>query len=230
MKKESNGWARGVSEAFLERSHCPLSAWIKYAPVNDAQEFALKALTAWVTDPDNPRWYPEGFKTGAAFLIGPPGVGKSFIARSFFAKAEALYDVDGDCWPPVWVNCPALMRWLPRAGDYWDYNDLFESKSTWPEPPFGWMAGAEWLFLDDLREPRNDAERQFVIDLFDTREGFSHQGAVVTTNLNAEALLKIYGERTFDRMNNGALWIPMEGKSLRRPQPVKVDRESEVNL
>lgn len=92
------------------------------------------------------------------------------------------------------------------------------------------MAGAEWLFLDDLREPRNDAERQFVIDLFDAREGFSVQGALVTTNLDAKALLKIYGERTFDRMNNGALWIPMEDKSLRRPQPVTVDRESEVNL
>lgn len=208
--------------------------WDDFTPANEAQGFAYRVLSTWLTHPDNPTWFPDDFQEGMAMLIGPPGVGKTYLAHRLFSKVRRMYCADAGEWPAIWVSAPSLMNWLPRAGDYWDFQssllgaDLFEDLS-----PFAKMVVSQWLFIDDLREPRDKAERDFIVNLFDARtdqQPINTLSGVITTNLDPDTLKRAYGERTFDRLNAGALWIPMLGNSLRRPQALRLERESEVNL
>lgn len=194
--------------------------WKDFKPANEAQELAFKSLSQWALDEANPSQYAKGFSSGQAMLIGPPGVGKSYLARTFFERVRSIPSPE-DFWPALWVNAPVLMKWLPNAGQYWDYQSSVGASGNFEDlTPFAKMACASWLFLDDLREPRNAAERDFIVDLFDARseDDYIVEGGCITTNLDAASIKNLYGERTFDRINRGALWLPMQGKSLRRPQ------------
>lgn len=203
--------------------------WNGFIPANEAQDFAYRALQGWVKS-ENPHWFPEGFVSGIAMLLGAPGVGKSYLAAAFYDRIHSL--ICEESHPAVWIDAQSLMNWLPLAGDYWNYkdDDYWDGKPS----PFGRMILTSWLFLDDLRKPRTLAEKQLIVDLFDARSQpeitILNGCGVITSNLSAEQLREAYGDRTFDRMNAGALWLPMNGKSLRRPQPIKVKREAEVKL
>lgn len=203
--------------------------WNAFKPANDAQDFAYRALQTWVKS-EKPIWFPGGFIDGIAMLVGTPGVGKSYLAAAFYERIHPL--ICEEDYPAIWVDAQALMNWLPHAGEYWNYqnDDYWDNRPS----PFGRMVLTSWLFLDDLRKPRTAAERQFIVDLFDARSQPDivklNGCGLITSNLSAEQIREAYGDRTFDRMNAGALWLPMNGKSLRRPQPIKVNREAEVKL
>lgn len=221
--KKNDDWTSGVEDFFINHSH--EDKWATFQAANEEQSNVHRILSEWVTDPEGPNFYPINYKSGFAFLMGRPGVGKSHLAWAFFSRIKPLVcEKDGD-WPAIWADMPSLMRWLPKAGDYWDYSNLRESNNEYEEPPFARMVLSSWLFLDDLREPANELERKFIIDLFDDRSresNGSYASGLITTNMNSEALLDFYGARTFDRMNDGALWLPMKSSSMRRPQAFKI--------
>lgn len=172
-----------------------------YLPTTSKQEAGLalaKAVAEEACASEGPR---------AVFVLGPPGVGKTHMAVAILREALTFsvdYESDGDTDP--WTY--RFARW----------GDLEDDWCAWPrrdDVAFRELVEANLLVLDDLQVPGERAA-QGLNRLIDLRYCRNAAGVtVVTANLNVKDLRDAVGERTFDRLREGARLLILDGASYR---------------
>lgn len=194
----------------------PRATWADYPAANAGQLAAYQRLRAWLDDPERID------RIGAAVLMGPPGVGKTDLLGSLFQ--HTAYRDEEQEWPSTWIKWPSLVRLCAEA-----------TRLRILDPHNGWHATdlvtqfalAGSVFIDDFRAPTNACEKRFLQHVLDIRdEWLGHWQGGWTTNLDCDELLQALGHRHFDRLNDCALWLPMQGRSLRQPAIVPVPEQT----
>lgn len=152
---------------------------------NPSTSVVIEALEAWIKN-------PKGF-----FLMsGTSGVGKTHLSVCALRAA-----------PPVWTvyfNSVTQMFKMLQA------IESFASKQAVIER----WCNADLLVIDDLgAEGATTYKLDCLFDLIDSRWS-NDRATIVTTNLNAEEVSKLYGQRMVSRLISGKLF-KMTGKDKR---------------
>lgn len=139
-------------------------------------------------------------------IAGPVGSGKTHLA---FALARRLFwQGRGFQFAPV---VEALDNMRPGGRDF----QLSEEHKS--EPWVHVYGKADVLILDDLggEKPTDwTAERLYMVV---NRRWLDQRPTIATTNLTPDQLRDSIGERTYDRLRDGALGVLLSGESHRRP-------------
>lgn len=144
-------------------------------------------------------WYEA--TAGAAsslFLVGPPGVGKSYAAAVLALRAV---DRENVAW---WSVAGLLDALRPSRRD--------AAEDVWQA-----ACSAPLLVLDDLAHTRASewaAERMWI--LADVRAG-NRLRTIVTTNATFPELEDVWGRATMDRFRDGIAVVRFAGESKRTP-------------
>lgn len=141
-------------------------------------------------------------------VTGPVGVGKTHAALAA-AREYWLADTRGRDY--AFVPCVELLDNLRpnvenRQLGLWD-----------SEPWIDHYVRVDLLVLDDLGgEKASDwtAERLYLIV---NRRWLDRKPTIATTNLTPTELKEQLGERTYDRIRDGAIGLRLSGESLRKP-------------
>lgn len=147
------------------------------------------------------RGFADDVVAGAAstlFLIGTPGTGKTHLSCAIVRDV-----IERAAQPAYTVTVSGFVRAIRAT---WRTNGGSEGAggSASEEQILQRYAQAALLVLDDVgASHQTDAERKHLLDLVDER--YTHQlPIVVASNLAQEELQAALGERTFDRLREGA--------------------------
>ena len=193
--------------------------WDHYPAATASQAQAHRALNWWAFEDDGPRRY--------CVVMGPCGTGKTDLARSLFAEMLNRFDAEITDWPPVWVDGPALIKALPqlgpiRCGNPWRHD------CDWRQmPAVTKVILSSFLVIDDFRLPESIHEKRLWQSLIDERNRQGNCSGLITTNHTSSELHKALGDRAFDRLNDRALWVALNGPSLRRPRVMNFNEDTE---
>ena len=141
------------------------------------------------------------------WLIGPPGTGKTHLAAAVL-YAAVKDDIAEGCWADefAFASHAELMReWRQACAKRGDHEAAFFKK----------YAKASVLVLDDVREPRGEDEIEALEYLIEARYRQRCRPVILTSNLNLDALRLALGDRTFDRLREGAILAVLDGASYR---------------
>lgn len=143
-------------------------------------------------------------------LAGPTGTGKTHCLAGIFNDHRENGDDDAvfrrciDLGRELSAARPAqLIELLQRYGDGHVVDPTDELDN-----------GCATLLLDDLGVGCDQAAVDFIIEIMDRRTG-NNLRTVITTNLNRELLLEMFGERGYSRLMFRSKWVPMPGADYR---------------
>lgn len=147
------------------------------------------------------RGFADDVVAGAAstlFLLGTPGTGKTHLSCAVVRDV-----IERTAQPAYTVTVSGFVRAIRST---WRSNGGSEGTggSSSEEQILQRYAHAALLVLDDVgASHQTEAERKHLLDLVDER--YTHQlPTVVASNLAQEELQASLGERTFDRLREGA--------------------------
>lgn len=137
---------------------------------------------------------------GNAFLVGPPGVGKSHLTIAIARKLNDDWKANG---VPKSVIYTSVSRVFQKIQDGFNFQDGVSR-----EDMLKLLTGVDYLFLDDLGKEStfgsngNQAtnwKQEFLYELFDQRKT-----TFINTNLNSKQLKQLYDPALVSRMGKGA--------------------------
>lgn len=93
----------------------------------------------------------------------------------------------------------------------------FAASSRYDQETRARWYGADGLCLDDLGAEYLDSKGSFLVDLDELVDTFyaDKRPLIITTNCTKVEFRNRYGERVVDRLRESAVWITVEGSSLR---------------
>lgn len=137
---------------------------------------------------------------GNAFLVGPPGVGKSHLTIAIARKLNDDWKANG---APKSVIYTSVSRVFQKIQDGFNFQDGVSR-----EDMLKLLTSVDYLFLDDLGKEStfgsngNQAtnwKQEFLYELFDNRKT-----TFINTNLNSGQLRLLYDTALVSRMGKGA--------------------------
>ncbi len=161
---------------------------------------SLTQESAWVREHQN------------LFLIGPIGIGKTWLARAFAQKACR------DGYTALFVKAAELARLLAIARA-----DVSHAKVL------SQLGRLDLLVVDDFcMAPMTDGERRDFLEICDTR--YQARSALLTSQLPVANWHTQIGDPTLadsilDRLVHNAHKIELKGKSMRRKRGSKAGKE-----
>lgn len=154
---------------------------------------------------------------GGIILGGPVGTGKTHVMMAM------LNDIDAANQPVLKVKNDGLETYTPwHTYYYWKATDLaaaLRKAVASNEDPSGDAKCAELLFVDDLGTEYEKAGSDFVYAAF--QEIFDYRWAnmlpiFVTTNMDASAIEKAYGDRVLSRWRGSCKMLRLVGDDRRK--------------
>lgn len=155
---------------------------------------------------------------GNAFLVGPPGVGKSHLTIAIARKLN-------DDWKAI--KKPKSVLFMPVSRLFQTIQAGFDKKDgVKRDDMMKLLESVDYLFLDDLGKEStfgsngNQAtnwKQEFLYELFDKR-----QTTFINTNLNSKQLKQLYDPALVSRMGKGArnhTFVYPQGAEDRRELP-----------
>jgi DNA replication protein DnaC len=149
-------------------------------------------------------------------IIGPCGVGKSFLASAFAHKAVR------DGFTALYTRAPRLLRDLSVARADGSFGQLLDR-----------LARIDVLIVDDwAMAPLADSERRDFLEVCDDR--YSTRSTILTSQVPLKLWHDQIGDPTIadsilDRLVHNAHRIELEGPSMRKSQTPKSDSSSPKN-
>ncbi len=141
------------------------------------------------------------------FLSGPPGCGKTLLATSALRQVVADEVENGD---------PVIHRFVAHAELLAEWKRSTSRRGCGEESFFrDYSQQQQMLVLDDVRAPRSTEEADALDWLIEMRYRQECCPTVITTNLNLADLKLALGDRSFDRLREGALLATLDGVSHR---------------
>jgi DNA replication protein DnaC len=204
-RRENQALARRLKAAKLRGGACVED--IDYRAGRGLEKTVLRALakdSAWVRNHEN------------IFVIGPCGVGKSFLASALAQKACR------DGYSAFYLRAAALSRELTlgRADGSWRY---FLNR----------LARIDVLVIDDwVMAPLSEAERRDIWEICEDR--YQTRSTILTSQLPVTRWHEQIGDPTIadgilDRLVHNAHRIEMRGDSMRQKPNMPRDESDEKN-
>ena len=162
---------------------------------------SLTAESAWVREHQH------------LFLIGPTGVGKTWLARAFAQKACR------DGYTALFLKAAELFRDLAMARADGSHSKLLDRLSR-----------VDLLIVDDwAMAPLTEAERRDFLEIFDAR--YQVRSTLLTSQLPVASWHPQIGDPTvadsiLDRLVHNAHRIDLKGESMRKKRNAKIGGES----
>ena len=175
---------------------------IDYRASRGLEKSVVRSLTqesAWVRNHDN------------IFVLGPTGVGKSFLAGALAQKACR------DGYSALFLRAPALFRDLAMARADGSLRYLLARLSR-----------IEVLVIDDwAMAPMQETERRDFWEICEDR--YQRRSTILTSQLPVSKWHEQIGDPTvadgiLDRLVHNAHRIEMRGDSMRKPKPTRQER------
>jgi DNA replication protein DnaC len=147
------------------------------------------------------------------FLIGPTGIGKTWLARAFGQKACR------DGYTARYFKAPELFRNLATARADGSHSKLLYQ-----------LGRIDLLIVDDwAMAPMNDAERRDFLEICDTR--YQARSTLLTSQLPVASWHAQIGDPTLadsilDRLVHNAHRIELQGESMRKKRGRKTRKEN----
>jgi DNA replication protein DnaC len=169
-------------------------------------------------DRDHYSWVGWRGKRQGVVFVGPPGVGKSWLAAGLVRRRlwQLAREVKPECreW---WLGGGGVRFSRTDAMLQHIRNSAFRDEAAEVQAVERWSR-CRWLVLDDLgAEKRSEWGAQTLHSLLSHREG-DGLVTVVTTNFDAEDLREMYadwGGPIVSRLNALCEWTRVEGKDRR---------------
>ena len=161
---------------------------------------SLTAESAWVREHQH------------LFLIGPTGIGKTWLARAFGQKACR------DGYTALFLKAVELFRNLATARADGSHSKLLYQ-----------LGHLDLLIVDDFcMAPMNDAERRDFLEICDTR--YQARSTLLTSQLPVASWHAQIGDptiaaSTLDRLVHNAHRIEFQGESMRKKRGQKTEKE-----
>jgi len=201
--RENQALARRLKAAKLRGPACVED--IDYRAVRGLEKSAMRALakdSAWVRNHEN------------VFVLGPTGVGKSFIALALAQKACR------DGHSALYLRAAALLRDLALARADGSLRNLLARLSR-----------IDVLVIDDwAMAPLNDTERREIGEICEDR--YQTRSTILTSQLPVSRWHEQIGDPTIadgilDRLVHNAHRIEMRGESMRKKRTLPPDEKQE---
>lgn len=163
--------------------------------LEDFSKDIAEKVTAWL------KKCPES--SGSLIIAGPVGTGKTHLATAI-AKTLMLSRVASD-----YVSQASYLRQIRETWGKDSQRDESEVMAKYCRPSV--------LVLDDIGAARgneNDAMRlgELIAERYDAQKA-----SVFVSNLTTEQLKSAVGDRSYDRMRDGATMLVLNGDSRRKP-------------
>lgn len=190
----------------------PRAYWTKtldnFRELTPALEAAVDAIWKF---PDYRTDGPTGLESTYTTMIlaGPTGTGKTHCLAGIFndhreGDDDAVFRRCVDLGRELNTARPALVADLMmRYGDGYVLDPADEQDN-----------GCAMLLLDDLGVGCDQTTVDFIIEIMDRRTS-NNLRTVITTNLNRDLLLELFGERGHSRLMYRCKWVPMPGADYR---------------
>lgn len=195
--KQNRALARRLTNARLKGSACVED--IDFRQTRGLDRTLIRSLAAesdWVRQHQN------------IFLVGPTGIGKSYLACALAQKACR------DGFTALYTRAPQLFRDLAAARADGSLRHLLHR-----------LARIDVLILDDwAMAPLSDAERRDSLEICDDR--YQTRSTILTSQLPVPSWHEQIGDPTLadsilDRLVHNAHHIQMQGESMRKKRPPK---------
>ena len=190
--RENQALARRLKNAKLRGNPCVED--IDYRAARGLDKSIMRALTqesGWVKNHEN------------IFVLGPTGVGKSFIASALAQKACR------DGYTVHYARVPRLFADLDLAHGDGRFARLFRT-----------LVKIDLLVLDDFGPDRlNASQRRDLMEIIEDRHG--RRSTLITSQLPVDKWHEVIGEPTFadailDRIVHNAYRLKLDGPSIRK--------------
>lgn len=150
-------------------------------------------------------WVTGDLGCSNLWFLGLPGLGKTHLAAAVLHSAVAEDLEEGGEFAHAFVSHAELMREWRQARKTHGTETAFFDRYT--------QQGI--LVLDDIKPARTDEEAEAFDWLVELRYRHPCRPIVLTANLNQADLREALGERSFDRLREGALLAVLDGSSYR---------------